>query len=150
MKNALYKWFKVKNGVPFGAAIGLKVRPNFQFKNTIIDACQGQGFKGQGMIIQVPEIGFESWKQGAKIGLEYCFSMVNDFWTVELVTIEGLVSDSNPTIIGYVAIRAFFDSIGQELDNDKIEQLEAVVFKSWERQHLDHLPDFYEMEFFKN
>jgi hypothetical protein len=149
MKNATYKWIKVKNGVPFGAAIELKITRSLNNTNTIVEAYKGRGFQGQGIIIQVPNTGFDDWKLGAKIGLEYAFSMVNGSWEVEVLAIEGLITDTNPTVIGYVAIRAFFDGAGQELDSDKIEQLEVFVFKSWDSRNLDCLPDFLNLNFIK-
>lgn len=147
MTNKIYKWFKVNNSDSFSATIELKMTRNLASQNRIVESYKGLGFKGQGIIIEVSNTGFDLWKLGAKIGLEYAFSIVNDFWEVEVLNLEGLVTDTNPTIIGYTAIRAFFDGISHELAIDKIEQLETLVFRSWDDKNSDCLPDFHALKF---
>jgi hypothetical protein len=39
--------------------------------STVVVDCNGQDFYSQGYIESVPAIGYEDWKQGAKIGVEF-------------------------------------------------------------------------------
>lgn len=142
-----YKWAKFKNGLSSIAIITLEVEQNSSAKNQIIENYSGQGFSNQGHIEEVPENGYDSWKTGARKGLEYAFSLIDTYWIVTINKIEGLSTDTNPTIVGYTVLRAFFDKIDHQLSEKRIEILEDFVLSSWAKSYKEFIPDFFNLSF---
>jgi hypothetical protein len=138
-----YKWTKVKNGIGYFAMVNIDVFPNLEGTNEIKERYRGTGFTSQGHIEEVPEKGYDSWKAGARSGLEYAFALIDSNWTVQINKIEGLSTDTNPTIIGYTILRAFLDRINHELASTQIEKLEEFVLRSWSKPYESLIPDFF-------
>lgn len=150
MKNdtAFYRWTKIKNGVGSVAMVTLDVEPNLFETNQVLEHFSGQGFISQGHIEEVPENGYDSWKIAARHGLEYAFSLIDTRWTVHIHKIEGRIStDTNPTIVGYTVLRAFFDKINFQLTEKQIELLEEFVLRSWTKPYKELIPNFFTMTF---
>lgn len=143
-----YRWTKYKNGIGSIAIVTLIVESNKISKNEIREHYSGKGFTSQGNIEEVTENGYESWKIAARNGLEFAFSVLNTFWTVDIIKIEGIsFIDTNPTVVGYTVMRAFFDKINFQLDQEKIDSLEEFVMSSWAAPYQELLPDFLNMKF---
>lgn len=143
-----FKWTKIKNGIGSFAIATLDVEPNSFKTNHILEHYSGQGFTSQGNIEEVPENGYDSWKMGARHGLEYAFSLINTCWTVRINKIEGrIATDTNPTIVGYTVLRAFFDKINFQLTERQIEELEEFVLSSWTKPYKELIPDFFNLTF---
>lgn len=105
-----YRWAKQKNSLSYSAIVTLSVHENPSKKNEIIEKYSGHGFTSQGYTESIPLIGYDSWKIGARKGLEYAFSLIDTFWIVELEKIEGRTFlDTNPTIVAYTVLRAFLN-----------------------------------------
>lgn len=144
----LYKWAKIKNGAVSVALVALDVEHSSSGRNQIIECYTGKGFTSQGMIEEVPENGYDSWKIAARHGLEYGFSLVDAFWTVTIHKIEGRVgTDTNPAIVGYTVLRAFLDSINFQFSEKHIETLEDFVLSSWTKPYRELIPDFFSLTF---
>jgi hypothetical protein len=146
-ESSSYKWAKVKNGIPSVSIINIEITPSLENENKIIEYYSGSGFTSQGYIEEVPAIGYNDWKLGVKQGLEYAFSLVNSNWLIHINRLEGLHTDTNPSVVGYTAIRAFLDRIEFQLDDNKIEILEEFVFSSWQRPYKILIPDFFTLTF---
>ena len=143
-----YRWAKFKNGIGSVAIVSLEVEKNLTAQNLILENYNGQEFTSQGEIEEVTENGYNSWKIGAKNGLNYAFSLINTTWTVSINKIEGRVAiDTNPTIVGYTVLRAFFDKINFELTLDQIKILEDYVFSSWINPYKELIPNFFNLSF---
>jgi len=143
-----YRWKKIKNGVGSVALVTLDVFKNTAQQNEIVEQYSGQGFTSQGYIEDVPAIRYDSWKIAAKNGLHYAFSLTDTFWKVDLIKIEGRADiDTNPTIVGYTVMRAFFDKINFQLDANQIETLEEFVLSSWTKPYKELIPDFFTLTF---
>ncbi len=142
-----YKWTKVKGGVCFIGIVDLDIQQNKSNKNEIVENYTGKGFTGQGNIESVPANGYNSWKIGAKKGLEYAFSLVDNYWTVVINKIDGLSTDTNPTIVAYTVLRAFLDRVDFKLNVKEIEFLEKFVFDSWSKPYKEQIPDFFNLKF---
>lgn len=143
-----YRWTKFKNGFGSVALVTLDVEQNPSDTNQILEHYSGQGFTGQGNIEEVPEIGYDSWKVAARHGLHYAFSLIDTHWTVHINKIQGrIATDTNPTIVGYTVLRAFFDKINYQLSDKQIETLEDFVLSSWTKPYKELIPDFFNLTF---
>jgi hypothetical protein len=143
-----YAWTKVKNGARSVALVALAVEQSSSSRNQVIECYTGEGFTSQGIIEEVPENGYDSWKISARHGLEYGFSLVDSFWTVTIHKIEGRVgTDTNPAIVGYTVLRAFLDRINFQLSEKHIETLEDFVLSSWAKPYRELIPDFFSLTF---
>ena len=69
--------------------------------------------------------GFSSWRKAVLNALEFVLSKTETKWTIKIKKVEGLlITDTNPTIVGYTTILAFCKQTNLELDSDLIQQLE--------------------------
>jgi hypothetical protein len=142
-----FRWTKFTNGIGYVAIATLEVEQNPSNQNEIIENYNGHGFTSQGAIEEVSKNGYNSWKIAARDGLAYAFSLIDSYWTVHLNKIEGITTDTNPTIVGYTVLRAFFDKINFQLTSEQIEKLEEFVLNSWANPHKELIPDFFNLTF---
>lgn len=144
-----YKLLKVKNGKPFFAIINLEVSKNVN-ENEIIEEYCGEGWTKQGVIENVPSKGYEDWKKAVKKGLEFAFSKSNEKWKVKIKKVEGrMATDTNPTIVGFATILAFFEQTHLMLDFDSKNEIENFTFKSWENKNDEKIPNFINLTYEK-
>lgn len=143
-----YRWTKFKNGIGSVAMVTLDVHSNNSNQNKIIEKYTGGGFTRQGDIEEVSAKGYDSWKAAARNGLEFGFSLINSFWTVNIIKIKGRsFTETNPTIVGYTALRAFLEKIDFELEPKHIDTLEEFVLSSWTKPYKELVPDFVNLTF---
>lgn len=143
-----YRWVKIKNGIGQVAIVTLAAAVNENNKNEIFEYYTGAGFTSQGNIEEVPADGYESWKIAVRNGLSYGFSLASGFWTVSIYRIEGRAHiDTNPTVVGYTAFRAFCSQAGLQLEENKIDMLEQFVKSSWTKPYQELIPDFFNLTF---
>ena len=150
MKNdtTFYSWTKFKNGIGSVALVSLDVEQNSSNTNRILEHYCGQGFASQGNIEEVQESGYDSWKIAVRHGLQYAFSLIDTFWIVHVNKVEGrFATDTNPTIVGYTVLRAFFDKINYQLTDSQIERLEEFVLSSWTKPYKELIPNFFDLTF---
>ena len=73
----------------------------------------GGGFLGQGYIESLSAKGYEDWKLGAFIGGRYALEIMNrEDLVIKVKGIEGLTSDTNPTIIAAATAQAVWNALG--------------------------------------
>jgi hypothetical protein len=145
-----YRWTKIKNGIGQVAIVTLAVAANENNKNEILEYYAGAGFTSHGSIEEVPADGYDSWKIAVRNGLSYGFSLAKGFWKVSIYRIEGRAFiDTNPTVVGYTAFRAFCSQIGLQLEDGVIEMLEQFVDSSWTKPYKELIPDFFNLTFTK-
>ena len=78
--------------------------------------------------------GYDDWKDGARAGIAFALSLTTRTGCrVEVQRIEGLTTDTNPTIGGYAAALAVWEALGFEPSSEITKKLEAIVFSSWRR-----------------
>jgi hypothetical protein len=143
-----FRWKIFKNGIRTVAIVDIEVLPNPSGQSEIKEHYAGGGFISQGCIEEVPEIGYESWKLAARNGLEYGFSLIDTHWTVYMHKIEGrILTDTNPTVVGYTMLLAFLDKIGFQLDEAQTLKFEDFVLKSWAKPYKELIPDFFNLTF---
>ncbi|HEX2913949.1 MAG TPA: hypothetical protein VH186_24305 [Chloroflexia bacterium] len=94
--------------------------------------CKGNGFRGQGYIEEVPENGYEDWKFGAIIVLNYALRKLDSpICKVTVIKIEGLTSDTNPTIVAAAAINALWKAYNYVPNIELQNYIEEEVLRSW-------------------
>lgn len=145
--NSDFRLLKVKNGKPFFAIINIEVTES-QDGNEVIENYSGEGWKGQGSIESVPIKGYEDWKEAVKKGLEFVFSKSVQKWKVKINKVEGRVmTDTNPTIVGFTTILAFCEQTNLKLDDSLKSQLEEFTFRSWENKNDEKIPNFINLQY---
>jgi hypothetical protein len=143
-----YRWTKSKNGISMIAIVTLTVEHSSNGRNEIREHYSGKGFTSQGYIEDLPPNGYESWKIAARRGLEFAFSLISNFWTVDLIKIEGRAfTDTNPAVVGYAVMSAFFDKVDFQLDQETRDRLEEFVVTSWAKPYQELIPDFLNLKF---
>jgi hypothetical protein len=141
MTTADIRFGRYKNGLPYAAHIVLDVESPSPAPGTNF-SCSGRGFTSQGYIEEVPATGYEDWKGGAEAGVSFALSAAGrSDCRVNVSKIEGLTTDTNPTIVAYAAALAVWKALGFEPAKELVERLEELVFSSWKRPH-DELPKF--------
>lgn len=130
-----YRWATVKNGIANVAIIELSISENNLDENFVYES------------IQNSKSDFQSWRIGARKGLEYAFSKTEKYWNVNIHSITGTLLDTNPTVVGYTFIKAFFDKINCKINTEEIEKLEDFVAKSWTKPYKEFIPDFLNLTF---
>lgn len=132
---------RYKKGKPYFAKCEVAINFSSEVSSVVVD-CNGCGFYSQGYIESFPAKGYDDWKQGAKIGAEFALltaQAVNCHVTI--TQIEGLTTDTNPTIVGFASILAVWQALEFNPSREMIEKLENQVFESWNKPY-DELPIF--------
>lgn len=137
VKNRLHHFGKVSLKIELTETNMLEIEENFSDKN-IPNFSQGQ-------IISIPKKGFEIWKEGIRKGIEYAYLKINKKNGLKVIIekAEGLVTDTNPTILGFSACRAILEKLPNSESQYELEQLEKLVFSSWDYEY-DAIPNFIE------
>ena len=135
------KFNKVKNGISYFAEVYLDINLKTVSK-TIEIRCDGQGFSAQGHMETATSFGYDDWKQGAVLGIEYACQKANCInYHITITKIIGLSTDTNPTIVGVTAILAVWQAINFVVAKETIRKLEEYVFTSW-NMAIAELPYF--------
>lgn len=141
-----FKWIMVRNGVRTVAIVNIEVVPSESGQNEILEHYAGKGFYSQGYLEEVSAVGYDSWKQAARKGLEYGFSLVPGHWTVHIYKIEGRThTDTNPATVGYTMLLAFLDKVGVQLSQEQTAAFENYVEESWTKANTGLIPDFFDI-----
>lgn len=135
-----YKLAKIKNGKPFYGEIILYIEENTT-THTIIENYDGNGFISQGTIESIPPKGYEDWKQGIKSGIHYGLSKITDNrkFKVTIVECNGFTTDTNPTILAFVASRAILEQIENNESTAEKEQFEELIYSSWNNKFVHEI-----------
>lgn len=102
-------------------------------------SCDGAGFVRQGAIEVVPAHGYDHWKAGARAGVEFALRTAGLTQAgVRVVRIEGLSTDTNPTLVAAAAARAVWLAAGFTPTSEVVARLEQRVLAS----HFEDVPVF--------
>src|ERR1051326_148998 len=139
MPTADIKFGRFKDGRGYFARVVLEVERPSSTPGTDF-SCSGEGFRSQGYVEEVPPTGYNDWKGGAKAGIAFALATAGaPDCRVNVTKIEGLGTDTNPTVVAYSAALAVWKALGVELPKEPVEKLEALVFTSWKRPY-DEVP----------
>jgi len=144
MIKSTYKLAKYENGLPHFAKVSLVIEKTKSKEIEIIENYSGNGFIGQGFGEVIPQKGYDVWKIAIKRGILYaCRKLkIQSGWKITVEEGIGRVAtDTTPTIMGYAASRAILDKFEHTEDEKERQQLESLVFSSWDYKD-DALPDF--------
>lgn len=133
-----YKLGTVKNGKPFFGEVILEMESLFNSdKHEVIEKYIGKGFQSQGYLESIPKKGYDSWKKGVEIGVEYALRMINDNRKFKVTILEsnGLTTDTNPIILAYVSSRAILKEFKNKESKADLDKIETIVFNSWNHEY---------------
>lgn len=141
MERTKFKLGRHKNGVGVYAEVALAIEPNDE--GPLIEfVCSGRGFFSQGYVEDVPAVGYDHWKEGARVGILFALQVAqSEKWNVRVLQIEGMTTDTNPTIVGVAAAFAAWKSLNFEPSTEIVENVESQAFASWRLPHLA-IPEF--------
>lgn len=141
MKCATAKFLRMRNRLPHFAIVSLAVDPEAS-ELTIELACTGSGFTSQGYTEEVPSEGYDDWKAGAKAGVSFALDIAEKKkCRVQITKIEGLSTDTNPTIVGVAAAFATWQALDFNAPKEVVEKIEKQALSSWSLSH-QAIPEF--------
>lgn len=133
-----YKLGTVKNGKPFFGEVILEIEllPHSD-KHDVVEKYNAKGFQGQGYLESIPQNGYDSWKKGVRIGVEYALRMIDDNRSFRVTILEsnGLTTDTNPIILAYVSSRAILKELKNKESKADLAKIEEIVFNSWNYEY---------------
>jgi hypothetical protein len=125
------KFLRQTNKAGYIAFVKLEVESEWNGLEIITD-CHGKGFTSQGYIEEVPANGYDDWKRGAVNGVKFALEAINKHNTKVVIThIEGLTTDTNPTIVSAAAARALWNALGISVPEKTEKNLQVHVLQSW-------------------
>jgi hypothetical protein len=94
----------------------------------------------QNTIIQVgwdpsPYVGYDDWKQGAVVGIEYALTKTGSLqqYEIEVKNIVGTDVDTTPTIVAIAAVLATWQGLNYKFTQEELQQLETAAIASCNR-----------------
>jgi hypothetical protein len=123
-------YLRVKNGVPLGGRVAVVVDLDSPDRSVHFQ-CTGSGWIAQGHLEEVPAVGYDDWKAGARAGIEFALSVAaKQSACVHVTRIVGMTTDSNPSSLAAAAAFAVWKALGHNPSPTALEELEAVVADS--------------------
>lgn len=129
--------------ISYAANIELEIEQEVLDGKTYITIdTHGRGFFSQGYIEEVPAVGYDDWKAGTIAGIEYALRVcAAPPCHVVITKIEGLTTDTNPTIVAAAAIDGIWKAFGFHPTDELKTNIEQLVFNSWDVP-LTSIPQF--------
>jgi hypothetical protein len=134
------KFARFRNGLGHFAEVAVRLETPSPTPGIEL-CCAGTGYAPQGYFFDVSSKNFDDWKAGARAGVAFALSVaVTPAARVLIDRISGLVTDTNPIIIGGAAALAIWKALAFSPPPDVLERLEATVLTSWQRP-ANHVPE---------
>lgn len=128
--NGQGRFAKQLNGIGCFGLVEVEIELNSSITFILMDT-HGEGFHSQGYVEEVPERGYETWKQGAVLGVAYALRVMEaPSCAVTITKIEGLTSDTNPTIVAAAAMDAVWKAFGFTPEPGITEIIEQSILAS--------------------
>lgn len=141
MSQAEDLFLRYHQGLPYVARVTVQVQPDPSGPRILLD-CVGTGFSSQGSAEEATTTGCKDWKQGAEAGARHALrTAAQEQSLVFILRINGLSTDTNPTIVGAAAMKAVWQALGYSPFSGEVERIEQIVLGSWQ-QPYDFIPDF--------
>lgn len=127
-----YKLAKVSGGLGHYGEITLIVDQGATMDASIVEAYKGTGWERQGYTHTIPEQGDDNWKSAIRAGIAYALRRLEEpSIRVTVKEATGLVTDTNATILAYVASRALLENLPNRESTAEKERFEHLVFSSY-------------------
>ena len=131
MKKGEARFVRQYNKAGYFALVKLEVEREWNNLEITTD-CHGSTSTSQGHIEEVPANGYDDWKQGAVNGVKFALEAINKQNAKVVIThIEGLTTDTNPTIVAAAAARAIWNAFEIRIPENTEKNLEDYVLQSW-------------------
>lgn len=136
-----YNLHKIKDGKLYTGRIRVTIEFTEGNELEIVELCKECGWQGQEL--ELPEEGFELFKEGICRGLRYAHSKLTDKKGLKVYVWEasGGEADANPTIYGYLGIKALLEVLYHGQTQEEEEAIEQMLCTSWDKDPME-LPDF--------
>ena len=136
------KFARIHKKLPHVARVTVRVADNLSGPNVTVRCTAAPVPFSQGNIEDETAEGYDDWKQGAVIGAQYALDVAGRTSTSVVISrIVGMMTDTNPTIVGGAAAYGVWLALDYSPTPEQIRQIEQVVLSSWQRP-FDALPDF--------
>jgi len=130
---------RVKGGLLHFAQVALSVAPKAG-ATTVELRCSGRGFYSQGYLEEVPAQGYDRWKDGARIGVNFALRVAGaPSCAVVVERIAGFTTDTNPTVVAVAAAHAVWNALGFKPADQIVTSLDNSMLGSF-ALGLEHLP----------
>ncbi len=127
---------RVYKGVAFWARVTVEVDTSTE-DSYINMLCNGKGIDSEGCGEEVTANGYEDWKLGAIEGVKYALDICSHpNYGVSIKKIEGLTTDTTPTVVGIATAYAIWNAIGYNVPEDVVKALEEKVAREYDRKEL--------------
>jgi len=138
-----YKVAKIQQGNPYLGEVHLTIELTTNESLEIVENYQGNGFVSQGYEEVIAEKGEHTWKKGVLSGITYAYNKLigNQGLKVTITRVSGLITDTNPTILGFAASRAILTKLEHTECKQDLAILENLVLNSW-NDDFEAIPDF--------
>lgn len=135
MKNiSNYRLAIINEGRLYFGEVSLKIQLSKHLNtHKIIEEYSGEGYLSQGLSESICKVGYQDWKKGVRIGIEYALSMVcnNDNYEITIVSARGLSTDTNPIILSYTSSRALLKMIKHNESKAQHQEFKKIMMHSW-------------------
>jgi len=131
---------KAMGGLYHVAEVDLSVessrdKPHVEF------ACSGKGFTSQGYFEDASAVGYDDWKNGARVGVSFALHIAGQPAAAVVVNrITGLGADTNPTSVAVAAAQAVWSALGFVPSDEIARHLESKMFGSF-KPGFNHMPE---------
>ncbi len=103
--------------------------------------CTGGGWIGQGAIEEATQDGYNSWKNGAILGIKFALKKIGaEPIKVTIIKIEGMITDTNVTAVAAAAADGIWQFFKYEPDETLQEWMAQEVKEGWKNSRK--LPDW--------
>jgi len=122
---------RIKDRLPYVANVEIEILPAVDGPFITV-ATDGSGWIAQGYIEEAGKNGYLSWKAGAVAGVEFALQVCgNPRYAVAIRKIEGMQTDTNPTVVAAAAADAVWKALGFQPPEEVTACIEQKVFSSW-------------------
>lgn len=128
------KLLRTLNGITAFAQVELTIVESNKENIYITCCCDNPNFS-QGNLIEVPEKGFDSWKQAAITGVKYGLDKLpqKNNYTITITKILGSLVDSNLTVIALSAANAIWKALNYVLNKQEMNIFDVILIESFHK-----------------
>lgn len=132
----------MRRGLLHFAFVKLQLEENNSGKLKIITQ-YGKQPQDDILLTNLPEKGYEVWKEAVLYGLKYAYSKLknNTGLTINVEAVLGSHADTNATLLAYAAFMAVISKKEHCLTENHLSDIEVMAFSSFNYFH-DSMPDF--------
>lgn len=130
MEEATAKFAKQLSAGGFFAEVTVQVDGGAR-ECSVVVACDGEGFRSQGSMETVPAKGYDDWKSGAVLGVQFALNAARLTAAVRIIRISGMSADTNSSIVAAASALAVWKALHVQPPPEALVRIEEVALTSW-------------------